>query len=140
MLTEKYVLVPAEKALATLMNNYFVNVTGDLDLKRDDSKATLVGYILVEMLKFTVDIHVFLLTKIINSFIQNGCFPDKLKSAEVITIFKKNDDLEKKNYRPVCALLHVSKFFEKIMYIQTANFLEDKLSKLLTGFRENHST
>ena len=35
MLTEKYVLVPAEKALATLMNNYFVNVTGDLDLKRD---------------------------------------------------------------------------------------------------------
>ena len=35
MLTEKYVLVPAEKALATLMNNYFVNVTGVLDLKRD---------------------------------------------------------------------------------------------------------
>ena len=92
------------------------------------------------MLKSTVDIHVFLLTKIINSFIQNGCFPDELKSAEVITIFKKNDDLEKKNYRPVSALLHVSKFFEKIMYIQTANFLEDKLSKLLTGFRENHST
>ena len=48
------------------------------------------------MLKSTVDIHVFLLTKIINSFIQNGCFPDELKSAEVITIFKKNGDLEKK--------------------------------------------
>ena len=26
------------------------------------------------------------------------------------------------------------------MYIQIENFMEDKLSKLLTGFRKNHST
>ena len=35
MLREKDVVVADEKALATLMNNYFVNVTADLDLKRD---------------------------------------------------------------------------------------------------------
>ena len=34
MLREKNVLVADEKALATLMNNYFVNITADLDLKR----------------------------------------------------------------------------------------------------------
>ena len=34
--------------------------------KIDDSKATLVGDILGEMLKSTTDVHVFLLTKIIN--------------------------------------------------------------------------
>ena len=35
MLREKDVVVAVEKVLATLINNYFVNVTADLDLKRD---------------------------------------------------------------------------------------------------------
>ena len=38
MLREKDVVVAGEKALATLMNNYFVNITADLDLKRDREK------------------------------------------------------------------------------------------------------
>ena len=35
MLREKDIVAADEKALAILMNNYFVNVTADLDLKRD---------------------------------------------------------------------------------------------------------
>ena len=35
MLREKDVVVADEKVLATLMNNYFVTVTADLDLKQD---------------------------------------------------------------------------------------------------------
>ena len=35
MLREGDVLISDEKALATLMNKYFVNITADLDLKRD---------------------------------------------------------------------------------------------------------
>ena len=38
MLREKDVVVADEKALATLMNNYFVNITANLDLKRDNVK------------------------------------------------------------------------------------------------------
>ena len=63
-----------------------------------------------------------------------------MNTAEVTPIFKKNDDLDKENYRSVSVLPHVSKVFEKIMYIQVENFMEGKLSKLLTGFRKNHST
>ena len=63
-----------------------------------------------------------------------------MKAAEVTPIFKKNDDLDKENYRPVSVLPHVSKIIERVMYIQIENFMEDKLSKLLTGFRKNHST
>ena len=106
----------------------------------DGSKATPVRDIPVEMLKSTIDVHVSLLTKIINSSIQNRCFPDKLKAAEVTPVFKKNDDLDKENYRSVSDLPYVSKIIEKVMYTQTENFMEDKLSKLLTGFRKNHST
>ena len=98
--------------------------------KLDGSKATPVGHIPVEMLKSATDVHVSLLTKIINSSIRNGCFPDELKA----------DDLGKENYRPVSVLPHVSKIIERVMYIQIENFMEGKLSKLLTCFRKSHST
>ena len=108
--------------------------------KLDGSKATPVGDIPAEILKSIIDVHVSLLTKIINWSIRNGCFPDELKAAEVTPIVKKNDDLDKENYRPVSVLPHVPKVFERIMYIQTENFMEGKLSKLLTGFRKTRST
>ena len=38
MLREKDVVASDEKALATLINNYFVNITADLELKRDSEK------------------------------------------------------------------------------------------------------
>ena len=56
--------------------------------------------------------------------------------TEVTPIFKKKYDLDKENYRPVSVLPHVSEVTERVMYIQIENFMEDKLSKLLTGFRK----
>ena len=109
-------------------------------LSIDGSKATSVGDILADMLKVTLDIHLSLITKIINLSFENGCFPDDLKLAEVSPIFKKNDDLDKENYRPVSVLFNVSKVFERIIYSQIDAFMQDKLSNSLTGFRKNHST
>ena len=63
-----------------------------------------------------------------------------MKAPEVSPIFQKNDDLEKENYRSVSILPHMLKVVESIMYTQIQSFMEDKLSKLLTGFRNNHST
>ena len=37
-------------------------------------------------------------------------------------------------------LPHVSKIIEMVMYTQIEKFMGDKLSKLLTVFRKNHST
>ena len=63
-----------------------------------------------------------------------------MKPAEVTPVFKKNDNLDKENYRPASVLPHVSKIIERVMYIQIENFMEDKLSELLAGFRKNHNT
>ena len=52
----------------------------------------------------------------------------------------KNDDLNKENCRPTSVSFNVSKVFEKIIYSQIDVFMQDKLSKILTGFRKNHST
>ena len=109
----------------------------------DSSKATLVGDIPTEMLKQTIDIYLPIMskmTKVINMSIDNNCYPDDLKLAEVSKVFKKKDDLDKENYRPVSVLTNVSKVFERIIYQQIEDFMKDKLSNLLTGFRKNHST
>ena len=45
--------------------------------------------------------------------------PDELKAAEVTPIFKKDDGLDKENYRPVVIVVpHVSKIIERVMYTQ----------------------
>ena len=106
----------------------------------DVSKAIPIGGISGDILKSTVDIHLPFITNSINLSIENGCFPEELKLAEVSPIFKKKDDLDKENYRPVSVLPHVSKVFERIMYHQINDYMKDKLSKQLTGFRKNHST
>ena len=109
-------------------------------LSTDGSKVTTVRDISADMLKVTLDIHLSLITKIINLSFENGCFPGDLKLAEFSPIFKKNDDLDKENYSPASVLFNVSKVFERIFYSQIDAFMQDKLSKLLTGYRKNHST
>ena len=47
-----------------------------------------MGDIPADMLKVTLDIHLSLITKIINLLLENGCFPEDLKLAEVSPIFK----------------------------------------------------
>ena len=73
----------------------------EIILNLDGSKATPVGDIPSDILKSTVDIHLSFITKIINVSFENACFPDELKLSEVRPIFKKNDHLDKENYRPV---------------------------------------
>ena len=69
-------------------------------------------------------------------------FPDKLKLAKVIPIFKKDDDMLFNNYRPISILPTISKVFERVIYEQLNSHFN-----LLNiyypgqyGFREKHST
>jgi hypothetical protein len=75
------------------------------------------------LLKFCADIIITPLTAIINQSLQNGIFPDKLKIARVIPIFKKDDEHDINNYRPISLLPNISKIFEKIVHIQLSEYL-----------------
>ena len=68
----------------------------------------------IDMLKVTLDIHLSLIIKMINFSFENESFPDDLKFGEVSPIFKKNDDLDKENYRPVSALLMCQKSLKEL--------------------------
>ena len=53
------------------------------------------------------------LTCIINQSLKTGRFPSKLKVAKIIPIFKKDDEHDFNNYRPISLLPSISKVFEK---------------------------
>ena len=82
------------------------------------------------------------LAALINSSISTGIFPNKLKEAKVIPVFKSGDSSLVTNYRPISILNSFSKIFEKIIANRLLKFL-DKNNILFSeqfGFRQNHST
>ena len=69
-------------------------------------------------------------------------FPDKLKIAKVIPLFKKGDESLIENYRPIFLLSSISKVFERIVFNQLYKYLDDNnlLFDSQYGFRKHHST
>ena len=106
------------------------------------NKSTGPNSIPVKLLKI-LDPHISVqLSQIINDSFQNGTFPEKLKIAKVIPIFKKGDASKNSNYRPISLLTIFSKIFEKLMHQRLYNFLElhEILFQMQFGFRNGHST
>ena len=82
------------------------------------------------------------LTGIFKQSLHTGIFPDKLKIAKVIPIYKKGSLNDISNYRPISLLPSLSKIFDKLIFIQLSTYLNEH--KLLHdsqyGFRKGHST
>ena len=64
------------------------------------------------------------LTCLINKSMDQGVFPDKLKKAKVIPLFKEGSKTDVNNYRPISLLTIWSKIFERVIYNRTYHFLE----------------
>ena len=82
------------------------------------------------------------LTHLINLSFDTGIFPQSLKIAKVIPIFKKNDPTVMDNYRPISLLPAISKVFERSMANQVMQYFEDNhlFYDGQYGFRPNRST
>ena len=65
------------------------------------------------------------ITLIINQSISIGSFPENLKVAKIISIFKKNDKLEINNYRPSSVLPVISKIFKNVMHTQLLEYFTE---------------
>ena len=82
------------------------------------------------------------LTLLINQVLNTGIFPDELKIAKVIPLFKKDDPKLLTNYRPISLLPTISKVIEKIIFTQLSTYFNE--NKLIFdnqyGFRPKHST
>ena len=82
------------------------------------------------------------LTYIVNISLKNGTLPNELKKARVNPIYKSGSRKSFDNYRPISVLPILSKIFEKCVYRQLVNHLENNnlLSKFQFGFRSRRST
>ena len=82
------------------------------------------------------------LQKIFNLSLSTGRYPDILKIAKTIPIFKKGSRLMVNNYRPISLLSNLNKILEKIVHSRLYNFLERHqcIYPLQFGFRRRHST
>ena len=81
-------------------------------------------------------------TLILNQCLTTGIFPDKLKIAKLVPIYKSDDENIFNNYRPISILPALSKVFEKIVFNQTYTYFDDHnlFFGNQNGFRKKHST
>ena len=107
------------------------------DLKQDASPG--LDGIPASMVKFAVEYIAKPLSYLINNSFQTGEFPDKLKHAKVIPIFKAGDHACFSNYRPISILPAFSKIFEKALVSRINGFLEKHniLYRNQYGFKKN---
>lgn len=98
---------------------------------------------------FTVDIiksikHLIVgpLTKLVNGCLGDSVFPDILKRAVVVPVFKKGDPDDPSNYRPISLLPILSKVFEKCLAVRIVKHFESRglFADSQFGFRESRST
>ena len=82
------------------------------------------------------------LTNIINATLSTGIFPDKLKLAKVVPIYKNGTKDNPSNYRPISILSCLSKIFERILYGRLYKFLHKNsfFTNSQYGFLKNRST
>ena len=83
-----------------------------------------------------------LLSALINHSMDKGIFPDALKIAKILAIYKSGDKTLISNYRPISLLTVFSKVYEKIIQRRLDGFLTKHkvLYDMQFGFRKNHST
>lgn len=109
-------------------------------LKNKDSKD--ISGLSVRIIKVIRELIIVPLTKLINLIFRERIFPNCLKEALVIPIFKKGSRDQVSNYRPISLLPVFSKIVEKCMAMKMAAYLGENtlLSERQFGFREGRST
>ena len=106
----------------------------------DPKKGSPQEAIPAKILKSNADLFCFPLTELFNKLVEESSFPDDLKNADVSSLFKKDDNMSKKNYRPISLLPSIAKIFERLMHKQLSDFTERFFSPLLGGFRQGYNT
>ena len=81
------------------------------------------------------------LSIIVNQSMQTGIFPDIMKLAEVVPLYKGKSRENETNYRPISLLTTMSKVMEKVVYQRVYQFLTNtgQICETQYGFRSNHS-
>ena len=83
-----------------------------------------------------------ILSYLINLCIQQGIFPNCLKTAKVVTKYKSGNIYDPSNYRPISLLSSFSKILKKVLKSRYIDFMEKNkiINKSQFGFKKGVST
>ena len=128
-------------------NNSFVYMPVDTSevvsgIKSLRSKSSHISCIPTFIFKSMAHIVSPLIACLINSSFLEGVFPDNLKIARVVPLYKAGSKQDVNNYRPISILNTMSKIFEKLIYKRVSGYLAkfNIISENQFGFRNNCST
>ena len=113
-----------------------------LILALNERKAIRKNDVETKFIKISSAVIAPVLSNLFNSCLNQGEYPDSLKVAEVIPVFKKGKHDSLSDYRPISLLSQFNKIFEKMLFNRIYNYLEKHklLNPYQYGFRENRST
>ena len=95
-----------------------------------------------DVIKKTYTHYLPTLVHLLNLSLSKGFFPDSMKIAKVVPIYKSGDPMSIGNYRPVSVLPLFSKIFERVMHSRMISYIDrfDLLYRYQFGFRKGHSS
>ena len=105
----------------------------------DTAKATGYDKLPAKLLKPISTTLSYHMATVFIQCVENNEFPIDAKRAEVVPIYKKDDNLLMKNFRPVSILPSLSKILEKIIHYQLHPFLSKILDPRLSAYRKGYS-
>uniref|UniRef100_A0A673A262 Reverse transcriptase domain-containing protein n=1 Tax=Sphaeramia orbicularis TaxID=375764 RepID=A0A673A262_9TELE len=110
--------------------------------KSKNKKSTDRNSIDMTLIKQVINSILQPFTYICNKSFQTGTFPENMKIAKVIPIYKNGDKHMVSNYRPVSLLPQFSKILEKLFVKRLDDYIDKYriLNDHQYGFRKNRST
>ena len=105
----------------------------------DNKKSQGYGDIPGKLLRLTHSALAPHLTYLVNECLRTSAFPYNMKNAERSPVYKRHDNLDKVNYRPVSVLTAVSKSNQSVMNDQLGWYFINMFHELLCAFRKQYS-
>ena len=110
------------------INSLYLEPVTEIEVKKliSSLKLATLGFDMISssVLKWSLESISEPLCHICNMSLQEGVFPDEMKIANVIPLYKCDDPKLFNNCRPVSILCSLSKVFEKIMYNRLNAYLD----------------
>ena len=121
-----------------------VTVDGIIKIVKELKNTSSGGHLEIptKVVKCIVNLIAKPLSIILNKCIIAGYFPDQLKIAQVIPVFKAGDSSKASNFRPISILSIFSKIFERHLYNELLGYLDKHniICPQQCGFRKGVST